>query len=395
MEAAQIRRSFPVFTQDPSLVYLDNAATSQKPQSVIDRLVQYYTFENANIHRGNYLLSNRASKLYEDSKQTVCNWLDAEDKEEIVYTKGSTEAINLVAAVLREQIKPGDNIVTTELEHSSNYFPWKELCEKTGADFRVAKAKKDGSLDPAAVLELMDEYTKLLAITGMSNAIGFQPDLKQLIPAAHEKGTLVLVDGTQLVVHKKVSVRKLDCDFLSFSSHKLYGPMGLGVLYGKKKILESLPPFLFGGDMVMRGDGDRLVYRKDSQKFEAGTQNLAAAMGLKAVMDFLNENQFEELIEKERLLAASLREKLAALEGIQILNKGQDSPITLFRSEHFGAYDIGVFLGLKNIAVRCGSHCAYPLMKRMELQSACRISMGIYNTEEDVKRLITALKGLG
>ncbi len=395
MEAAQIRRSFPVFTQDPSLVYLDNAATSQKPQSVIDRLVQYYTFENANIHRGNYLLSNRASKLYEDSKQTVCNWLDAEDKEEIVYTKGSTEAINLVAAVLREQIKPGDNIVTTELEHSSNYFPWKELCEKTGADFRVAKAKKDGSLDPAAVLELMDEHTKLLAITGMSNAIGFQPDLKQLIPAAHEKGALVLVDGTQLVVHKKVSVRKLDCDFLSFSSHKLYGPMGLGVLYGKKKILESLPPFLFGGDMVMRGDGDRLVYRKDSQKFEAGTQNLAAAMGLKAVMDFLNENQFEELIEKERLLAASLREKLAALEGIQILNKGQDSPITLFRSEHFGAYDIGVFLGLKNIAVRCGSHCAYPLMKRMELQSACRISMGIYNTEEDVKRLITALKGLG
>lgn len=395
MEAAQIRRSFPVFTQDPSLVYLDNAATSQKPQPVIDRLVQYYTFENANIHRGNYPLSNRASKLYEDSKQTVCNWLDAEDKEEIVYTKGSTEAINLVAAVLREQIKPGDNIVTTELEHSSNYFPWKELCEKTGADFRVAKAKKDGSLDPAAVLELMDEYTKLLAITGMSNAIGFQPDLKQLIPAAHEKGTLVLVDGTQLIVHKKVSVRKLDCDFLSFSSHKLYGPMGLGVLYGKKKILESLPPFLFGGDMVMRGDGDRLVYRKDSQKFEAGTQNLAAVMGLKAVMDFLNENQFEELIEKERLLAASLREKLAALEGIQILNKGRDSPITLFRSEHFGAYDIGVFLGLKNIAVRCGSHCAYPLMKRMELQSACRISMGIYNTEEDVKRLITALKGLG
>ena len=395
MEAAQIRRSFPVFTQDPSLVYLDNAATSQKPQSVIDRLVQYYNFENANIHRGNYPLSNRASKLYEDSKQTVCNWLDAEDKEEIVYTKGSTEAINLVAAVLREQIKPGDNIVTTELEHSSNYFPWKELCEKTGADFRVAKAKKDGSLDPAAVLELMDEHTKLLAITGMSNAIGFQPDLKQLIPAAHEKGALVLVDGTQLVVHKKVSVRKLDCDFLSFSSHKLYGPMGLGVLYGKKKILESLPPFLFGGDMVMRGDGDRLVYRKDSQKFEAGTQNLAAAMGLKAVMDFLNENQFEELIEKERLLAASLREKLAALEGIQILNKGRASPITLFRSEHFGAYDIGVFLGLKNIAVRCGSHCAYPLMKRMELQSACRISMGIYNTEEDVKRLITALKGLG
>ena len=159
MEAAQIRKAFPVFTQDPSLVYLDNAATSQKPEPVINRLVQYYTFENANIHRGNYPLSNRASKLYEDSKQTVCNWLDAEDKEEIVYTKGSTEAINLVAAVLREQVKPGDNIVTTELEHSSNYFPWKEFCEKTGADFRVAKAEKDGSLDPEAVLELLDEHT--------------------------------------------------------------------------------------------------------------------------------------------------------------------------------------------------------------------------------------------
>lgn len=395
MEAAQIRQAFPVFTQDPSLVYLDNAATSQKPKPVIDRLVQYYTFENANIHRGNYPLSNRASKLYEDSKQTVCNWLDAKEKEEIVYTKGSTESINLVAAVLKEQVKPSDNIVTTELEHSSNYFPWKELCEKTGADFRVAKAEKDGSLDPESVLELMDEHTKLLAITGMSNATGFQPDLKQLISAAHEKRALVLVDGTQLVVHKKISVRELDCDFLSFSSHKLYGPMGLGVLYGKKRILESFPPFLFGGDMVMRGDTDQLVYRKDSQKFEAGTQNLAAALGLKAAMDFLNENQFEELMEKECSLAASLREKLTALNNIQILNKGRDSPIILFRPVRFGAYDIGVFLGLKNIAVRCGSHCAYPLMKRMELQSACRISIGIYNTEEDVKRLIIALKGMG
>ena len=394
MEQQEIRSKFPVFSQNKRLVYLDNAATSQKPEGVIDRVRQFYLSENSNIHRGNYPLSSRASEYYAHSKQTVSHWIDARTPEEIVYTKSSTEAINLVAAGMDGLTGPENNIVTTELEHSSNYFPWKELCRRTGVQFWVAEAEEDGSLKTEKLLKLIDCHTKLVAVTGMSNAGGFCPDLKKIISEAHNKGALVLVDATQLIVHRMISVRELDCDFLSFSSHKIYGPMGLGVLYGKQSCLELIPPLLYGGDMVLRGDGDQIIYKSNTEKFEGGTQNIGGALGLEAAIEFLQENEFEALLEHEKALAAYTRQRLEKIKGLHILNSGPDSPIILFEMDGIGAYDVGVLLGLKDIAVRCGSHCAYPLMKRLERQSLCRVSLAVYNTKEDSDRLAAALEGL-
>ena len=394
MEQQEIRSKFPVFSQNKRLVYLDNAATSQKPEGVIDRVRQFYLSENSNIHRGNYPLSSRASEYYAHSKQTVSHWIDARTPEEIVYTKSSTEAINLVAAGMDGLTGPENNIVTTELEHSSNYFPWKELCRRTGVQFRVAEVEEDGSLKTEKLLKLIDCHTKLVAVTGMSNAGGFCPDLKKIISEAHNKGALVLVDATQLIVHRMISVRELDCDFLSFSSHKIYGPMGLGVLYGKQSCLELIPPLLYGGDMVLRGDGDQIIYKSNTEKFEGGTQNIGGALGLEAAIEFLQENEFEALLEHEKALAAYTRQRLEKIKGLHILNSGPDSPIILFEMDGIGAYDVGVLLGLKDIAVRCGFHCAYPLMKRLERQSLCRVSLAVYNTKEDSDRLAAALEGL-
>ena len=394
MEQQEIRSKFPVFSQNKRLVYLDNAATSQKPEGVIDRVRQFYLSENSNIHRGNYPLSSRASEYYAHSKQTVSHWIDARTPEEIVYAKSSTEAINLVAAGMDGLTGPENNIVTTELEHSSNYFPWKELCWRTGAQFRVAEAEEDGSLKTEKLLKLIDCHTKLVAVTGMSNAGGFCPDLKKIISEAHNKGALVLVDATQLIAHRRIFVQELDCDFLSFSSHKIYGPMGLGVLYGKQSCLELIPPLLYGGDMVLRGDGGQIIYKSNTEKFEGGTQNIGGALGLETAIKFLQENEFEALLEHEKALAAYTRQRLEKIKGLNILNSGPDSPIILFEMDGIGAYDVGVLLGLKDIAVRCGSHCAYPLMKRLERQSLCRVSLAVYNTKEDSDRLAAALEGL-
>lgn len=394
MSKENIREFFPIFRSDARLVYLDNAATAQKPEAVIRRLEQFYGSENANIHRGNYPLSLQASEAYQRSKERVARWLDAAGPEEITYTKGSTEAINLVARGLENQIQPQDNVVITELEHSSNYFPWKELCRRTNAQLRVAEAEESGALKSESVLRQLDKHTKVLAITGMSNVTGECPDLDLIIARAHENGALVFVDATQLIVHRKISVRKLDCDFLSFSSHKLYGPMGLGVLYAKRAWFAQLEPLLYGGDMVMRGEKDQIVYKEGCEKLEGGTQNVEAALGLTAALDFLDAHDFEQLLEKERQLAVYAKEKLRSLPFVRLFYSGQDSPILLFEVSGLGAYDTGVFLGLRDIAVRCGSHCAYPLMKRMGLTSVCRASLGVYNTQEDVDRLIRALTDL-
>ena len=258
----------------------------------------------------------------------------------------------------------------------------------------MAEAEEDGSLKTEKLLKLIDCHTKLVAVTGMSNAGGFCPDLKKIISEAHNKGALVLVDATQLIVHRMISVRELDCDFLSFSSHKIYGPMGLGVLYGKQSCLELIPPLLYGGDMVLRGDGDQIIYKSNTEKFEGGTQNIGGALGLEAAIEFLQENEFEALLEHEKALAAYTRQRLEKIKGLHILNFGPDSPIILFEMDGIGAYDVGVLLGLKDIAVRCGSHCAYPLMKRLERQSLCRVSLAVYNTKEDSDRLAAALERL-
>lgn len=391
----EIRKEFPLFQREDPLIYFDNGATTQKPKAVIERLAKYYREENANIHRGSYPLSNRASVLYEHARATVAKWLDAEAPEEVVFTKGCTEAINLAAAAVGETwLQQGDNVVVTELEHSSNFYPWQHQCEKYGANLRIAEAQNDGSILADAVINLIDKRTKLVAITAMSNVTGFRPDLHRIIEAAHEKGCYVLVDAAQEIAHHIVSVRKMDCDFLCFSSHKIYGPMGVGVLYGKKKLLEELKPYLYGGDMVEKGDCGCICYRRDPGKFEAGTQNIEGALGLEAALEFLQQHDFEKLIQYEQQLGRYLKEQLQRISGIHLLGSDVSASVISFEADAFGAYDIGVLLGNYGIAVRCGAHCAYPLMMRMGRESSCRVSLAFYNTKEEVDRLVNYLNML-
>lgn len=394
----KIRNDFPIFTSAGApLIYLDNAATSQKPQAVIERISSFYRRENANIHRGSYPLSDVTGRNFEFARETVRRFIGAEKTDEIVFTKSSTESINLVAYALADMNLGADtNIVVTELEHSSNYFPWMNLCRKSNIEFRVAAAEIDGTLPAENVISEIDLNTELVAVTGMSNTTGFIPDLKKIIAQAHQCGALVLVDGTQMIVHDRINVQEIDCDFLAFSGHKLYGPMGIGVLYGKECILRKLPPFLYGGDMVQRGDGDNIVYRTDPGKYEAGTQNIAGAVGLEAAINYLEQEQFMKLLLQEQAVAQYMHQTLRSVPGVHVLGTEEldTSPLVMFTVDGFGSYDVGVYLGLHGVCIRCGSHCAYPLMKRLRLQDSCRASLGIYNTIEDVNRMAELLENI-
>ena len=421
MDVTEIRRDFPILNQEGKpLVYLDNGATTQKPQAVIDRLCRYYSMENSNIHRGSYPLSSQASRMYERARETVRSWVDAEYGEEIVFTKGCTESVNLAAAAVFETyVCPGDNVIVTELEHSSNYFPWKNQCEKKCAQFRVALAQTDGSLRAEDVLDQMDSRTRLIAVTAMSNVTGFCPDVDRIIREAHKRGVLVLIDAAQAVVHRAISVRQMKCDFLCFSGHKIYGPMGIGVLYGRKMYLEEMAPYLYGGDMVVKGDRGEVSYKKSPSKYEAGTQDIAGALGLEAALLYLNRRGFEEMIQYEAELGAYLRERLEAVKGVHVIGEpavrqplsgrsdpqpqsggsvpqpqsgGSIPPIAVFETDKLGAYDIGVLLANSGIAVRCGSHCAYPLMKRMGKESLCRVSLSFYNTKQEIEYMAERLE---
>jgi cysteine desulfurase/selenocysteine lyase len=398
MDADKIRRDFPILDQEGGpFVYLDNGATTQKPQAVIDRLCRYYSQENSNIHRGSYPLSSQASRMYERARETVRTWVDAEYAEEIVFTKGCTESVNLAAAAVFETyVRTGDNVIVTELEHSSNYFPWKSQCEKKGAELRAALAESDGSLRADDVLELVDSRTRLIAVTAMSNVTGFCPDVNRIIKEAHKRGVLVLVDASQAIVHQVISVRRMDCDFLCFSGHKLYGPMGIGVLYGRKVYLEEMAPYLYGGDMVVKGDRGEISYKRSSGKYEAGTQNIAGALGLEAALVYLQSLGMEEILRYEAELGAYLRECLEAVKGVHIIGEYEGAlqvpPMAVFEADNLGAYDIGVLLANYGIAVRCGSHCAYPLMKRMGKESLCRVSLAFYNTKQEIAYMAERLE---
>ena len=439
MDVTEIRRDFPILNQEGKpLVYLDNGATTQKPQAVIDRLCRYYSMENSNIHRGSYPLSSQASRMYERARETVRSWVDAEYGEEIVFTKGCTESVNLAAAAVFETyVCPGDNVIVTELEHSSNYFPWKNQCEKKCAQFRVALAQTDGRLRAEDVLDQMDSRSRLIAVTAMSNVTGFCPDVDRIIREAHKRGVLVLIDAAQAVVHRAISVRQMKCDFLCFSGHKIYGPMGIGVLYGRKMYLEEMAPYLYGGDMVVKGDRGEVSYKKSPSKYEAGTQDIAGALGLEAALLYLNSRGFEEMIQYEAELGAYLRERLEAVKGVHVIGEpavrqplsgrsepqpqsggsepqpqsggsvpqpqsggsepqlqsgGSVPPIAVFETDQLGAYDIGVLLANSGIAVRCGSHCAYPLMKRMGKESLCRVSLSFYNTKQEIEYMAERLE---
>lgn len=384
-EEVGARKDFPIFRgKKRTLVYLDNGATTQKPDQVISRISQYYTSENANIHRGLYPLSSQAEELYGAARETVRAWIDAESAEEILFTKGTTESINMAAAGLFESwIGKGDNVIVTELEHLANYLPWKRLCEKNGVQLRMGECQGDGSLDSEAVLKLMDKNTKLIAITAMSNVTGFRPPIEKIIHQAHRNNTMVLVDGAQEAAHSRLSVRKLQCDFLCFSGHKVYGPMGTGVLYGKRHCLERMDPFLYGGGMA-----DGLPWR-----YEAGTQNIGGVLGLAEALNYLErKNDFKKLKEHERELSVYLRKRMREISGIHLVGPDIISPILSFETRAYSSYDLGALLAAKGIAIRCGAHCAWPLMERLKKESVCRISLAFYNTKREMDYVADCLE---
>lgn len=390
---------FPILRTQPGerpLAYLDNAATTQKPEAVIRRLADYYSRENANIHRGGYPLSLRAEQLYEQARRRVQGWLGAASPREVVFTRSSTEGLNLLAhAGLEAWAGPGDNVVVTELEHASNYYPFQRQCAVRQVEFRVAAARRDGSLDPEAVEALLDGWTKLVSVTAMSNVTGFRPDLKAVIRAAHRVGARVAVDASQEIAHHRVDVGALDCDFLCFSGHKVYGPTGCGVLYGKEEALAQLPPWLYGGGMLERAGPGGTAWKDGPDRFEAGSPDVASVLGLSAALDYLDGKGGSALFAYEAELARYLRERLGAVPGVRLHGPDCLSPILTFSVEGWAAYDVGVLLGRAGVAVRCGAHCAYPLMERMGLDGSCRVSLGIYNSAADVDALAGELERMG
>ncbi|MFZ0630813.1 MAG: cysteine desulfurase [Acidobacteriaceae bacterium] len=396
-EVEKIRADFPILqskVHGHPLVYLDNAATSQKPQSVIDALVRYYEGENANIHRGVHYLSQIATEEFEAGRRTVQRFVNAADASEIIFTRGTTEAINLVAQTYgRAHVGAGDEVLITAMEHHSNIVPWQLLCEEKGARLRVVPMNDAGEL-------LLDEYEKLLGpktrIVGLahvSNALGTVNPVKRMIAAAHARGIPVLVDGAQAVPHIAVDVRDLDCDFYAFSGHKMYGPTGIGVLYGKAALLDAMPPYQGGGDMISSVTFEKTTYNKLPHKFEAGTPDMAGVAGLKAAIEYMNRVGVANIATHEHDLLEYATEVVGGLPGVRLIGTAREKASVLsFVLEEVHPHDIGTILDQEGIAVRTGHHCAQPVMERFSIPATVRASFAMYNTRGEVDALARGLR---
>ncbi|MGA8162471.1 MAG: cysteine desulfurase [Acidobacteriaceae bacterium] len=396
-EMEKIRADFPILqskVHGHPLVYLDNAATSQKPQSVIDALVRYYEGENANIHRGVHYLSQIATEEFEAGRRTVQRFVNAADASEIIFTRGTTEAINLVAQTYgRAHVGAGDEVLITAMEHHSNIVPWQLLCEEKGARLRVVPMNDAGEL-------LLDEYEKLLGpktrIVGLahvSNALGTVNPVKRMIAAAHARGIPVLVDGAQAVPHIAVDVRDLDCDFYAFSGHKMYGPTGIGVLYGKAALLDAMPPYQGGGDMISSVTFEKTTYNKLPHKFEAGTPDMAGVAGLKAAIEYMNRVGVANIATHEHDLLEYATEVVGGLPGVRLIGTAREKASVLsFVLEEVHPHDIGTILDQEGIAVRTGHHCAQPVMERFSIPATVRASFAMYNTRGEVDALARGLR---
>lgn len=392
----KIRADFPLLRQQVNgkpLVYLDNGATSQKPQCVIDELVRYYTTENANVHRGVHTLSQVATEDYEGARSKIRRFINAADDREIIYTSGTTDGINLVAQAFgRQNVGPGDEIIVSNMEHHSNIVPWQMLCEEKGAHLRVVPINDSGEL-------LMDEYekmlgprTKLVSITHVSNALGTILPADQIVGLAHAQGVPVLLDGAQAVPHMPVDVRKLDCDFYVFSGHKLFGPTGTGVLYGKAEILDAMPPYKGGGDMIKSVTFEKTLYNDLPYKFEAGTPNIAGAIGLGAAVDYVEAIGFDLITAHEDELLEYGTKALSSIGGLRIVGTApHKAGILSFVIDNIHPHDIGTILDSEGIAIRTGHHCAQPVMERFQIPATARASMAFYNTKEDIDALVRGI----
>ena len=395
-DVARIREDFPVLHQmvnGKPLVYLDNAATTQKPQAVIDALVRYYSADNSNVHRGVHTLSQRATEDYDSGRSKARQFLNAASDEEIIFVKGTTDGINLVAhSYARQHLGEGDEIIISTMEHHSNIIPWQVLCQEKGAHLRVIPISDAGEL-------LMDEYesllssrTKLVAITHVSNVLGTVNPIKQIVEMAHSQGVPVLVDGAQATPHMPVDVQKLGCDFYVFSGHKIYGPTGIGVLYGKAELLEAMPPYQLGSDMIKSVTFERTVYNDLPYKFEAGTPNIAGVIGMGAAIDYLTEIGMDRIDNYEHGLLEYGTECLSGIDGVKIVGNAQGKASVLsFVMDCAHPHDIGTILDTEGVAIRTGHHCAQPLMNRYGVPATARASLSFYNTRDEVDLLVKAI----
>ena len=396
-EVEHIRAQFPILAEKvygKPLVYLDSGATAQKPLCVIEREAELYRHLNANVHRGVHLLSSQMTDLYEEARERVRRFIGAPQREQVIFTSGATASVNAVAWAWSEKfLHEGDNIVVSTIEHHSNIVPWQLAAQRKGAELRVIPVDDDGELMLDSLAQLLDERTRMVAVTQASNTLGTRPDLARIIAAAHAVGAKVLVDGCQGVVHGGVDVEALDCDFYLFSGHKLYAPNGIGVLYGKRDVLEAMPPFMSGGDMVDKVSFERTTFAPLPLKFEAGTSNYIGAICLGEAIAFLESLPLAEVAEYEAELARYATERLMEIEGMRIYGRTADkAPIISFTVDGCDHYDIGMILDKMGVAIRTGHHCAEPVMHRFGVNGMCRASFALYNTRADVDALVAGVR---
>ncbi len=392
-----IRKDFPILEavrpHGKSLVYLDNAASNQKPQAMIDAITHYYTHQNSNVHRGIHHLSQVATIHYDAVREQVRDFFNAATAQEIIFTSGNTESINLVAqsyggAFLNE----GDEVVITEMEHHSNIVPWQMICEKTGATLKVAPINDDGEVIPSAYEALLCGNTKIVSIVYVSNALGTINPVKEMTRLAHDAGAVVLLDAAQAAPHLRIDVQDLDCDFLTISPHKMCGPTGIGALYGKAELLEKMPPFKGGGDMILSVTFEKTIYNELPYKFEAGTPNIAGVIGLGAAIDYMTTIGIDNIAAHEAELLAYGTEALQQVEGLRMIGTAQHKAGVLgFVMDSAHPHDIGQILDGEGVAIRAGHHCAQPVMKHFGIPATARASLSLYNTKEDIDALVVAL----
>ena len=397
LDPEKIKKDFPILNRKihgKPLVYLDNAATTQKPLAVIEAIHHYYLNENSNIHRGVHTLSEQATLAYEGAREKIRAFIGAKETSEIIFVRGATEGINLIAQTYgRKFIGSGDEIVISTLEHHSNIVPWQILCEQVGAKLRVIPINDKGELLIEDLKKIINAKTKLMGITHVSNALGTIVPLKEIIKIAHEQNIPVVVDGAQAIPHLKVNVQELDADFYLFSGHKVYGPTGIGVVYGKKNFLEIMPPYQGGGDMISSVTFEKTEYNILPFKFEAGTPHIAGAIGLGVALDYLKTLDLEKVALYENELLSYALEKSSEMADLQIIGQSVDrAGVISFNLAQLHAHDVGTVLDRHGIAIRAGHPCAMPLMKRLGLEATCRVSFAVYNTKEDVDSLFKALQ---
>jgi cysteine desulfurase/selenocysteine lyase len=394
---AAIRRDFPLLQQyvhNRPLIYLDNSATTQKPHSVIKTIHDYYCHTNANVHRGAYALSERASTAYEKVRNQVRDFIHAKNTQEIIFVRGATEAINLVASSFgRWRLKPDDEVLISTMEHHANIVPWQILCEQTGAHLRIIPLTKRGEIDKLAYASLLNPRVKIVALTHVSNVLGTINPVKELITLAHQHDIPVLIDGAQATPHMAVDVQQLDCDFYTFSAHKMYGPTGVGVLYGKEKWLTAMPPYHGGGNMISRVSFAKTSYRELPYKFEAGTPNTAGVIGLGATINYLTQLGMSHIEHYEQQLLRYALSALKTVPGLQLIGQApQRVAVLSFTLPDIHSHDIATILDQEGIAVRAGHHCAMPLIEHLGLTATTRASLGIYNTREEIDALVKGLE---